>query len=84
MKKYEIYLPLKYNDGREIEAEKIKQIREELVGMFGARTVSSHPPLIRERENTTAWISSRISLRSRLSPSPIERRKSFSRTLRDT
>ena len=41
MKKYEIYLPLKYNDGREIEAEKIKQIREELVGMFGARTVSS-------------------------------------------
>ena len=29
MKKYEIYLPLKYNDGREIEAEKIKQIREE-------------------------------------------------------
>ena len=26
MKKYEIYLPLKYNDGTEIEAEKIKQI----------------------------------------------------------
>jgi len=42
MKKYEIYL---YNDGREIEAEKIKQIREELVGMFGARTVSSQSPL---------------------------------------
>ncbi len=41
MKKYEIYLPLKYSDGREIEAEKIKQIREELVGMFAARTVSS-------------------------------------------
>jgi len=31
MKKYEIYLPLKYNNGRRIEAEKIKQIREELV-----------------------------------------------------
>lgn len=31
MKKYEIYLPLKYNDGTEIEAEKIKQIREELI-----------------------------------------------------
>jgi len=29
MKKYEIYLPLKYNDGREIEAEKIKQIPED-------------------------------------------------------
>ena len=41
MKKYEIYLPLKYNDGRKIEAEKIKQIREELVAVFGARTVSS-------------------------------------------
>ena len=41
MKKYEIYLPLKYNDGRKIEAEKIKQIREELVSVFGARTVSS-------------------------------------------
>ena len=41
MKKYEIYLPLKYNDGREIEAEKIKQIREELIAVFGAITVSS-------------------------------------------
>jgi hypothetical protein len=42
MKKYEIYLPLTYNDGTKIEAEKIKQIREELVDVFGARTVSSH------------------------------------------
>lgn len=25
MKKYEIYLPLKYNDGREIEAEKFNK-----------------------------------------------------------
>jgi len=41
MRKYEIYLPLKYNDGKEIEAEKIKQIREELIGVFGAVTVSS-------------------------------------------
>jgi len=41
MKKYEIYLPLKYNDGREIEAEKTKQIREELIAVFGALTVSS-------------------------------------------
>ena len=41
MKKYEIYLPLKYNDGREIEAEKIKQIREKLIVVFGALTVSS-------------------------------------------
>ncbi|MGH7848156.1 MAG: hypothetical protein ACREQW_23685 [Candidatus Binatia bacterium] len=36
-----LYLPLKYNDGTEIEAEKIKQIREELIAVFGALTVSS-------------------------------------------
>ncbi len=41
MKKYEIYLPLKYNDGSKIEAQKITRIREELVNVFGARTVSS-------------------------------------------
>jgi hypothetical protein len=41
MKKYEIYLPLKYNDGSEIEAEKIKQIREDLIAVFGALAVSS-------------------------------------------
>ncbi|HEX7721256.1 MAG TPA: hypothetical protein VF397_03805 [Pyrinomonadaceae bacterium] len=32
---------MKYNDGKEIEAAKIKQIREELIGIFGAITVSS-------------------------------------------
>jgi hypothetical protein len=41
MKKYEIYLPLKYNDGKEIEPGKIKRIREELIAVFGAITVSS-------------------------------------------
>ena len=41
MKKYEIYVPLKYNDGTEIEAEKIKRIRIELIAAFGAITVSS-------------------------------------------
>jgi hypothetical protein len=41
MKKYEIYLPLKYNDGKEIEAAKFKKIREELIAAFGALTVSS-------------------------------------------
>jgi len=41
MKKYEIYRPLKYNDGSEIEAEKFKQIREDLIATFGALTVSS-------------------------------------------
>ena len=83
MKKYEIYLPLKYNNGRRIEAEKIKQIREELVSVFGARTVSSQSAPTRELGNTAVWISLRISLRSRLSPAPIERRERFSGTLRD-
>jgi len=41
MRKYEIYLPLKYNDGRDIEPEKIKQIKEELIARFGAITASS-------------------------------------------
>lgn len=41
MKKYEIYIPLKYNDGQEIEPEKIKQIRQQLIAVFGAITVSS-------------------------------------------
>lgn len=41
MKRYEIYLPLKYNDGQEIEPEKFKQVREELIAKFGALTVSS-------------------------------------------
>jgi uncharacterized protein YnzC (UPF0291/DUF896 family) len=41
MRKYEIYLPLKYNDGKDIEPEKIKQIKQEPVAKFGAITVSS-------------------------------------------
>ncbi len=41
MTKYEIYVPLKYNDGTEVEAEKLKQAREKLVAAFGAMTVSS-------------------------------------------
>jgi hypothetical protein len=60
MKKYEIYLPLKYNDGREIEAEKIKQIREKLIAVFGALTVSSQSAPYQGSWNTAAWISSTI------------------------
>ena len=41
MNKYEIYLPLKYNNGAEIEPEKLKLIREQLMAVFGALTVSS-------------------------------------------
>ena len=63
MKKYEIYLPLKYNDGRTIEAEKIKQIREELIAVFGALTVSSQSAPYQGLGNTAAWILSTILLR---------------------
>jgi len=41
MNKYEIYLPLKYNSGTAIEPEKIEQIQEQLMAVFGAITVSS-------------------------------------------
>jgi hypothetical protein len=41
MNKYEIYLPLKYNNGAVIEREKIKQIRQQLMAVFGAITISS-------------------------------------------
>jgi len=41
MNKYEIYLPLKYNNGAAVEREKLKQIRQQLMATFGAITVSS-------------------------------------------
>ena len=40
MKKYEIYLPLKYNDGTQIEPQKFKEIRQQLIAVFGAVTAS--------------------------------------------
>ncbi|MBI1928207.1 hypothetical protein HYR99_28675 [Candidatus Poribacteria bacterium] len=33
-KRYEVYLPLKYNDGRKIEARKLKQTEKELYERF--------------------------------------------------
>jgi hypothetical protein len=40
MRKYEIYLPLKYNDGKPIEPEKIVGVWDELANAFGGITVS--------------------------------------------
>ena len=34
MKKYEIYLPLKYNNGKEIERQKLARIRERLIAVL--------------------------------------------------
>ena len=39
MRKYEIYLPLKYNDGKAIESEKIVEVWDELAEAFGGITV---------------------------------------------
>jgi len=35
---YDIYLPLKYNDGTEIESEKYEQVENELLDQFGGVT----------------------------------------------
>lgn len=36
MRKYEIHLPLTYSDGKPIEREKMRHVREELVATFGS------------------------------------------------
>jgi len=41
MTKFEIYLPLKHNDGTEIEDEKLEEIQQQLIAVFGALTMSS-------------------------------------------
>ena len=41
MTKYEIYLPLKYNNGKDIEPKKLEEIQQQLIAVFGAMTVSS-------------------------------------------
>lgn len=45
IKRYEILLPLRYNDGRFIEAEKFKQSKLELIERFGGLTVEPTPAL---------------------------------------
>lgn len=41
MRKYEICLPLKYNDGSDVEPEKLEEIQQQLIAVFDAITVSS-------------------------------------------
>jgi len=43
IKRYEILLPLNYNDGREVEPEKFKQTRRELLKRFGALSFETVP-----------------------------------------
>jgi len=41
--RYEILLPLKYNDGRDVEPEKLLSTKEELIRRFGGLTVDPYP-----------------------------------------
>jgi hypothetical protein len=44
-RRYEILLPLKFNDGQPVPAEALNQTREELPARFDGLTV--HPPPVR-------------------------------------
>ena len=48
MREYELYVPLRYNDGRPVEAEKLKELKQRLVDEFGGLT---HFP----QENEGLW-----------------------------
>ena len=41
--RYEVLLPLKYNDGGDIEPEKLLRTKQELAERFGALTVDPYP-----------------------------------------
>ena len=43
MKEYELYVPLRYNDGSPVEDEKIKRIGERLLDQFGGLTLFPQP-----------------------------------------
>lgn len=43
LKRYEILLPLKYNDGTEVEQGKFHETRGELIDRFGAVTIEPVP-----------------------------------------
>ena len=48
MREYDLYVPLHYNDGREIDAEKLTALKRQLVEEFGGLT---HFP----QENEGLW-----------------------------
>jgi hypothetical protein len=48
MREFEVYVPLLYNDGRPVEAEKIQRLKARLVEVFGGLT---HFP----QENEGLW-----------------------------
>ena len=59
MHEYELYIPLYYNDGREIEPEKIADLKRRLVRRFGGLT---HFP----QENEGMWKVGRFTYRDNI------------------
>ena len=51
--RYDIFLPLRYSDGREIESEKFIQLQDELIEQFNGVT-SVKRTLCKESGNTKA------------------------------
>jgi hypothetical protein len=43
VKEYDLYIPLFYNDGSQIEEEKFVRLREQLLAAFGGLTFFSQP-----------------------------------------
>ena len=55
MRKYDVYLPLNYNDGEPIESTKITAICDELALTFGAITTSPLPHLTKAVGSMVVW-----------------------------
>ena len=53
--RYEILLPLNYNDGTPIEPEKFQETRRELVEQFGGQ--DSHAPSVARAIPRLGWLS---------------------------
>jgi hypothetical protein len=59
VKEYDLYLPLSYNDGRQVEAEKISRFKQVLLERFGGLT---HFP----QENEGLWKFGGITFRDKV------------------
>jgi hypothetical protein len=59
VKEYDVYLPLSYNDGTPVPAEKIRQIKKLLLDRFGGLT---HFP----QENEGLWKLGQVTFRDKI------------------
>jgi hypothetical protein len=59
MREYELYVPLHYNDGRPIQADKLTELKRRLVAKFGGLT---HFP----QENEGMWKFGSFTFRDRI------------------